>query len=767
MGTEYIPLGSPVIESEQGRLPSRLLEVASACEAHSSFEVCEFRSLTTDCNALIVDVGDGTFDSSNSVGIRRVERLAVIFTLKGRFPWEVRALRTDFPVTMHQNHVSPGDPRSLCLYLEPWSTVERIWTPQEFLSRILWWLRGTAEETLHRADQPLEQLFFESPQRFVLPEDHFERLTDPSYRIVFDRVQENDINLVTFRAKAISADSYNYEHGPHCIPLTIILPPITHGRIEEFPANLNELAQKMSSRGANVIELLSEEIKGIVPEGRGLEMDPAKPHLILLVIGTLLQRHAEPETKAVYGFAMHEHFGQLGEDLCVLSRVPGENKWYRGFNLAPESRIPDRDRLASYTIDPVSIKLMPSKDQIREYSGISDSACDFRGVIAGLGALGSSIADIWARESWGEWEYVDHDVVEPHNLARHVSPAQGVGMPKSQLVSRLTSSMFSVFPDDTILPNAHVRKLTDDTEWLSDFLTDKDLVVDASTTLEVPRDLSVVVRSARVATIFMTPSGISSVLLLEDQSGYIRCLSLEAQYYRAILTNNSWGKSHLVGNTGHYWVGAGCRDVTVALSNELVSLHASLLARQLRLLSSGEQAQIWVWAQDDSTGAISAHEIPVANAVHAKVGKWTVWWDSSIERTLSQLRSNALPNETGGALVGFVDHKIRTISIVLAMNAPEDSVSSPYGFVRGIAGVEEQVRECRRRTGQVVSYIGEWHSHPEDCSSQPSSDDRRQLKYLSEVMARDGTPAIVLIVSRSTITVSLEQSNATVEFSVS
>lgn len=145
----------------------------------------------------------------------------------------------------------------------------------------------------------------------------------------------------------------------------------------------------------------------------------------------------------------------------------------------------------------------PSRGYMRRSGmlNIHDSACNFRGVIAGLGALGSLIADIWAQESWREWAYVDHDVVEPHNLPRHISPAQGVGMSKSQLVGMLTSSMFSVFPNDTILPNAHVRKLTDDTEWLNDFLTDNDLVVDASTTLEVPRDLSVVDRPVRVATV--------------------------------------------------------------------------------------------------------------------------------------------------------------------------------------------------------------------------------------------------------------------------
>jgi len=99
--------------------------------------------------------------------------------------------------------------------------------------------------------------------------------------------------------------------------------------------------------------------------------------------------------------------------------------------------------------------------------------------------------------------------------------------------------MFSVFPDDTIPPNVHVRKLTDDAKWLSDLLTDKDLIIDAPTTLEVPRNLSVMDRPARVATVFMTPSGMASVLLLEDQAGAIRSLSLEAQYYRAILTGTT------------------------------------------------------------------------------------------------------------------------------------------------------------------------------------------------------------------------------------
>nr|WP_228718854.1 hypothetical protein [Klebsiella pneumoniae] len=53
------------------------------------------------------------------------------------------------------------------------TAVERNWTPERFIERIFWWLRESAEQRLHREDQPLEQLFYMSPyqlfyQRIIL-----------------------------------------------------------------------------------------------------------------------------------------------------------------------------------------------------------------------------------------------------------------------------------------------------------------------------------------------------------------------------------------------------------------------------------------------------------------------------------------------------------------------------------------------------------------------------------------------------------------------
>lgn len=765
MRTEYIDYGAPLEKSEMSNLPAPLRDVAEACSEDAAFEVIEFRQISTNSNALIVDVGDGTFDAKNRVGIRRFERLALVYSSNREFPWEVRALRSDFPVTMHQNHVEPNSPRSLCLYFEPWPSVERVWNPLSFLGRILWWLRETACENLHHEDQPLEQLFFEPAHRFVLPEDYFEKLGEPGYRIVFDQPPSICRNRILYKARVADEKSHPLRRESQWIPLTITLSPITHGRVEEHPKSLADLIQKLEARGASIGELLREAIKDLVPEGESFEWPVSKTNPILIVLGISLKRGEETERTDIYGFALEQHFGLLGEDLGALIRSPGESKWYRDDGILKESEPQDLDRLASYSLEPVGIKLMPSKQQVREYSGISESACDFCGVISGLGSLGSAVASIWAREGWGEWEYVDHDAVEPHNLSRHISLGPCVGMPKAELMSAQAASMFSLEVSHGSIPKAHVRRLTGDLQRLENLLENKAIIVDASTTVEVPRDLSGMDRSTRLATIFITPSGRSSVLLMEDQSGYIRSLSLEAQYYRAILTNDSWGTDHLEGNSGSLWVGAGCRDITMALSNELVWLHGSILARQLRLLSDKEEAQIKIWDYDGLSGAVSAHNIQACKPIHAEVGGWTVWWDVSIEDGMSILRNDELPKETGGILLGFVDQKIKTISVVLARPAPEDSTATPQEFLRGTAGVEGDIDECRRRTGGIVSYLGEWHSHPRGCKSDPSTHDRKQLDYLEDVMARDGSPAISMIVSDSTISVSLGQQTTTVELS--
>lgn len=123
------------------------------------------------CDIIVVNVSDGTYGPHNQAGLKRTERLALCYTEQNVFPWEVRALRQDLPVTLHQNQTGESEAKSLCLYDTSWKNVQRSWTPQSFLRRILWWLRETANGTLHPNDQALERLFFHNGFQLVLPYD--------------------------------------------------------------------------------------------------------------------------------------------------------------------------------------------------------------------------------------------------------------------------------------------------------------------------------------------------------------------------------------------------------------------------------------------------------------------------------------------------------------------------------------------------------------------------------------------------------------------
>ena len=103
--------------------------------------------------------------------IRHTEPVLIAFREDDdRHPW-VESLRKDFPRTPHTNLTGPGEPRSLCLYYQPWEDVKLTLTAPKLIARIMWWLEGTASGTLHGEDQPLEPLLFNPNRDLIVPGD--------------------------------------------------------------------------------------------------------------------------------------------------------------------------------------------------------------------------------------------------------------------------------------------------------------------------------------------------------------------------------------------------------------------------------------------------------------------------------------------------------------------------------------------------------------------------------------------------------------------
>lgn len=161
-----------------------------------------------------------------------------------------------------------------------------------------------------------------------------------------------------------------------------------------------------------------------------------------------------------------------------------------------------------------------------------------------------------------------------------------------------------------------------------------------------------------------------------------------------------------------------------------------------------------IWSQIDDTSAISSHDITVYPTLIEIKEPWKIIWNEGLRDSFYKLRDVRLPNETGGILLGYFDHKSKCLYLVDALSAPSDSLEEQSSFIRGVDGLDDAIVQCKRRTANIVNYIGEWHSHPNNVSSNPSDLDIKLHNDLSQQMISEGLPVLMVIVGENNISFS-------------
>ena len=727
--------------------PGRELQVESAAHSlvaiheHPDFEFVECRLIDDDKAAseiIVVDCKCDGIPTRNRLGLRYRERLGLrFFADEDRLP-EVRALREDFPCTAHQNHVGKDEPPSICMYFEPWSEVRRTWTPQKHLARIQWWLAETANETLHRDDQPVEPIYFSSPFELVLPECFDNRAEEANQVLVVESrspKRGEDRKILVGRMVSAAETAKSDDISIQCITLT--LPQIVHGRIERFPVCLGDLHDQMEFRSAPIVQRLKKQIQEQTGEAGIRSSDNG---CVLLVLRIPISRTDEdaPEVVEIKGFIVSADLAKLGVECGALTRHEG--KYYRDVTIGTATPV-KKTGWRDIGLQPLEILQPFTPELAQQTSGMTSRGP--RGVLAGVGALGSFIAAIWQREAWGQWSFIDPDVLKPHNLARHTGLEYQVGWPKVDIALCLGAH---ILRSESSKESGIAARATDfDNPKVCDALDSAELIVDATTTLEVSRDLAGRASLKRVASVFITPSGLDAVLMIEDIRRETRIDCLEPQYYRAIV-NEQWGESHLLGNSGALRISAGCRDLSAVISNELISLHSATLAKHIRLNFESEQPSVRVWRCDAESGGLSVKVVVPNRVLSQQLNGLRIVWDEGIKNRVRGLRAEKLPNETGGVLLGYFDLSKASVYLVDVLPEPSDSQGNRSGFTRGIDGLDEAVRKASERTRGIVSYVGEWHSHPHGSRARPSRADMYQMAHLALELHRDGLQALMLIV---------------------
>lgn len=733
MPTAYAPIDGEVVDPTALRLP-RAVDCARAVVTARSFaRLVECRA-NGDAEVIVFDA-DVERPQRPVNDIRRVERIAARFSRADDSYPEALALREDFPVVPHLNLRDEAKPRNLCLYDRPWDEVRSVWTGASFLDRVRWWLEQTARGELHADDQPLEPLIFSHGYDLVVS-SRFGLEDGPKTEFV-------RVVLVDGKhGRILVGDSLgNLRSGG--LPSAVVhidTPPKTHGVIQRTPGTIRELAALVDDAGFTLVPALREALRAL-PEK--LTSDADLRRLVKPIFVLALPKTREPggpvEWTEVKGFLCMDHLEAVGVGVgawAVEGRVLGRL-------LGDQSRFDGSD----VKVAAVNVQRQLTWERTAQYSGRRHS--DARKIVAvGAGALGSQVVMNLARSGFGRWSLVDDDPFLPHNAVRHaLEGAFPLGRNKAECVALYMNSIADDEPIAEGIP-ANFLRPGDHQARLDAVLGEADLVLDMSASLPVARAIAEREIKGRAASVFLSPNGRDLVLLAEDGGRSIRLDDLEMMYYGEVAARDDL-RDHLSPPAGRARYGASCRDVSVSMSQAAVATHAGIAANAVMRTSDRDSASVRVWRTDADTLAVRAVELGVHPFVKQAQHDWRVCVSRKLLDDVMAWRKDRLPNETGGILLGGVDHDRRCLHLVLALPSPPDSEEWPTVYIRGVRGLQQARERIVEATAGNLDYLGEWHSHPPGSRTTPSDDDRTVFRWIAELAAADGRPPVMLIIGEA------------------
>ena len=205
-----------------------------------------------------------------------------------------------------------------------------------------------------------------------------------------------------------------------------------------------------------------------------------------------------------------------------------------------------------------------------------------------------------------------------------------------------------------------------------------DIILDASASIAVERHLALDVQSdAQRISCFLNPQGTATIMLLEGADRSARLDLLEMQYYRELLKNEKYSDHMSLPETMVY--SGTCRSISSRISQDNVSLSAALCCKAIKLHTSNANGEIIIWTH--ATDSVEKESFMADKWITYEYDGWKVELSLSLLGEMRADREKALPNETGGVLIGTYDIVRKRIYVVYQVRAPEDSISYPTSFI--------------------------------------------------------------------------------------
>ena len=417
------------------------------------------------------------------------------------------------------------------------------------------------------------------------------------------------------------------------------------------------------------------------------------------------------------------------------------------------------------------VTVMEDRDEvtIRRDAATSTSAVRGRRVlILGCGALGAPIAEFCVRAGAAGVQVVDNDVVTPGVLVRQPYNDGDIGVAKATTLAARLNLIRRDQPVTAVVGSAE--------SILAEGLAppEFDLVVDATADAVVSSLIELRRRDARPEW----PPVLSMMIGHDAQRGIVavakrgatgagrhifRRLAMAARgQYSETLDDIGDDLFPREQRTALFQPEPGCSSPTfVGSSAQLAALSGQMFDTALRVLAADEPSE------PAAPMTAAAVRIDGTHDGKAKSATTNLAWSNDLltvddesgyevritQQALAGMRTEVRRGarvrgakiETGGLLLGGVDHACRCIWIDEVSGPPPDSLLSEVHFDHGVEGVEELVSYHRQRSGKLTTFVGMWHSHPLG-RAEPSPTDEAAMSALVTPISGGPSRALVLIV---------------------
>ena len=706
------------------------MEVKTLVEEHERFRaslnaIRSHDDTVSRCDELELDFEVIGLPQHRLIPVRNIEPITIYISNAETLP--VVIVRDDFPIVPHLNVHEDNVRKSLCYSDLGYHEIRHKLNGRFLLTCIENWFRKTSMNQLHRPDQPLEP-FFPYVNNVIVWNGQLGKPYFDKY-IVEDR--------------EFGKLMYQSSDGNYFAVFSLPVPPDFSNLIHNMPQTLLELLCSFKNYDTIITwltDLLSiVRFPKIYNKYFRQERNSLLACKVLINIAIPKQRtdRAPIETFDLRSFVIDKSLKDIltdyGLSLNGSKLEPSKHTGGNGANIA---------------ITPFIVHLAQSKLKCRCANLVDEADGEKHFSLVGVGAIGSHILNNCLRSGYGKWTIIDHDYFWPHNIARHVLTSNDIGYSKVKSLEKVASHIQS----DSDLVAIASDVFGKDNSVIVAF-GQSDIILDASASIAVERHLALDVQSdARRISCFLNPQGTATIMLLESVDRSARLDLLEMQYYRELLKNEKYSDHMSLPETMVY--SGTCRSISSRISQDNISLSAALCCKAIKLHTSNTNGEIIIWTH--ATDTVEKESFMADKWITHEQGGWKIELSLSLLGEMRTDREKALPNETGGVLIGAYDITRKRIYVVYQVRAPEDSISSPTSFIRGCANLPERLKYIHETTLDNLTYIGEWHSHP-SVNTQRSTDDVKLHKAIVGYNRENCLPGCMMILGTDNFSIFIDE----------